>query len=109
MPEPHRDPYDWRPRSDSLLNDHLRRTGLQTLARQDAQAYADITRVRYLVNLVEAALSDEDIPWDIARRVLERVIYGGTPNPADIEQRMQLMDERIKEASHGLFRPDASR
>lgn len=99
MPEPHRDPYDWRPRSESLLNDHLRRTGVHTLARQDAQAHADITRVRYLVNLVEAALSDEDIPWETARRVLERVIYGGIPHPADVEERIQLIDKRIEEAS----------
>ena len=45
--------------------------------------------LRDFLGVLRAALDDEHVDPDIARRIVERVIYGGVPSYAEVEQRIR--------------------
>lgn len=92
-----------RTRSASdLLTHHMYRTGADEAAKHDPAATLQIHLLRDFVNMLAAALDDEHVDPDIARNVIERVIYGGVPNPGEVYQRLrerrQLVEAIEKQA-----------
>lgn len=91
MTDPHR---GWEPTTDGRLNRHLTRMGVRQPAQRDAMATMQIRILRDLLRIVEAALIDEQVPADTVRGVLDRIMYGGCPQQADMEVRE--MDTRLR-------------
>lgn len=83
------------PRPGDLLDRHLSRAGAKK--HEDPMAQLQIAILRNHLDLLRSALDDEHVDPDTARRVVERVIYGATPNPVEVEQR-NLMTARMTEA-----------
>ena len=84
--------YDWRlfghsPTADDLLNRHLARTCGNAAVVTDAAAQHQVAVLRDVLAVVRAALDDEQVPADVARRVIERVIYGAVPQLAQVSLR----------------------
>lgn len=83
-----RDRFGRSPTTDDLLDRYLNRTGARRSAQQDPAATLQVALLRDFLRVLHAALDDEHIDPTISRRVVERVIYGGTPSPAEVEQRI---------------------
>lgn len=91
--------FGYDPQVDDLLDRHLARIGVDKTARTDASSSYRISVLRSLLAVVEAALADEHVDPVTARRVIERVIYGGSPNPTDAQERIEMnarMTELVK-------------
>lgn len=78
-----------RSRADWLLDRQMERTGARETTATDP--YADMTTgyAREVLRLMDAALEAEGIDPDAARRVLERVVFGVVPSPAEVAYRQQ--------------------
>lgn len=76
------------PTTDDLLNRHLGRTGARQTANEDAAAHLQVAILRDFLRVLHSALDDEHIDPEVSRRVIERVIYGGVPQPAEVKQRL---------------------
>lgn len=83
------------PRPGDLLDRHVGRMSVKK--HEDPLAQLQIAILRNHLDLMRAALDDEHVDPGTARRIIERVIYGATPNPVEIEQRT-LMTTRMTEA-----------
>lgn len=94
------------PTTDDLLDRHLGRTGARKASNEDAAANVQVSMLRDLLRVLHAALDDEHVDPDIGRRVIERVIYGGVPQPSEVEQRLQ-MQKRMTDYMAGDTRPFA--
>lgn len=79
------------PTADDLLDRHLARTGGVKAVREDPMAKLQVTILREFLGVLEAALADEHIDPGVARRVVERVIYGGVPSYVEVEERLRQM------------------
>lgn len=79
------------PRARDLLNRHLHRIG--TPRPEDGMAQLQIALLRHHLDLTHSALDDEGIDPEVTRRVLERIIYGAAPNPAETQERVRLYGE----------------
>lgn len=77
------------PTADDLLDRHLSRTGAREAVRTDPFASVTVNILRDFLRLLRAALDDEHIEPDIARRVVERVMLGGVPSPSDVAYRAE--------------------
>lgn len=75
------------PTPGDLLERHLARTGAAKAAREDPAAQLQVALLRDFLDVLRAALDDEHVDPDVARRVVERVIYGSVPSPAEVELR----------------------
>lgn len=91
-----------------FLHRHLRRLGVDKVVRDDPVAHLQVSMLRDTLSLLRSALDDEGVAPNVARRVIERVIYGGTPMPWVSEQRIQeraewadLLADRPLEFPHG--------
>jgi hypothetical protein len=90
--------------TDDLLDRHLRRVGARDATSQDPAAHFQVAMLRDFLRLLRAALDDEHIEPGAAQRVIERVIYGGVPQPAVTEQ-MIAQRTRFAEALSVDTRP----
>jgi hypothetical protein len=82
------------------LRAHARRVGADRAAATDPTAALQLNLLRHTVAMLEAALDDEDIAPTTAQRVLDRVIYGCTPNPAEVAERERLTQLLIDRAQY---------
>lgn len=78
------------PMADDLLNRHLSRTGTRKAVETDPAAHLQVALLRQFLDVLRAALDDEHVDPDASRRVVERVIYGSVPSPAEVEYRTGL-------------------
>jgi len=78
------------PSTDDLLFRHLRRTRGDQAVREDPMAKLQVTILRGFLDVLRAALDDENVESDTTRRVIERVIYGGVPSYVEVEERSRL-------------------
>lgn len=85
------------------LTRHLRRVGISPHV-VDAAANLQISILRDLINIAHSALDDEEIPPEVTRRVLDRIIYGGSPLLADIEIRGQMIKTVTEMADRSVRR-----
>ena len=73
------------------LRRHLNRTRNTQNMLVDAPLQYAMDVASAVMDVVEAALRDEQIPAYVIREVLDKITYGVVPSPADIEHRRQLM------------------
>jgi hypothetical protein len=85
-----RDHLHGRRRVDELIRRHLRRSGTEHADLTDPLTHLTTGVLRDILRLVDAALDDEQIDPAIARRILERIIYGAVPLPSHVEERKRL-------------------
>jgi hypothetical protein len=98
-----RDPYDRTPRG--LLQAHLQRVGSGAATKVDAAARVQETMLRYFLDVLRAAMHDEGVDHEKARRVMSLVIYGCIPQPPAAEQRQHLLANATDLLSRGLTVP----
>lgn len=89
------------PLTDYLLDRHLGRTGAAASASRDPAAHLQVAVLRDFLRVLQCALDDENIDPDTTRRVIERVIYGGVPQPAVVEQLLTERQLRVEQLSLG--------
>jgi hypothetical protein len=83
------------PTTDDLLDRHLRRTGAREAALQDPAAHLQVAMLRDFLRMLQAALDDEHVESDVVRRIVERVMYGAVPHPAEVERRLAIQQRWI--------------
>jgi hypothetical protein len=86
-------------RTHERLRAHARRTGADRAAATDPTAHLQYEMLRHLLTMAESALDDEHVDPDTARRVLDRLIYGCTPNPIEVAERKRLVKRLIDHTS----------
>lgn len=104
----YRDDYAWPPSAQARLNRHAAQVGADKAALTDTFASAQMHVLRYMLAVAEAAMRDEAIHPVTARRVLDRLIYGCVPNPADAADRQARMTMKVNDAKGLLFPPPVS-
>lgn len=77
------------PTTDDLLDRHLGRTGTRRATDLDPASYFQVHLLRHFLRVLHSALDDEHVDPEVSRRVIERVIYGGVPQPAAVEQMLR--------------------
>lgn len=87
--------------TDHLLDRHLGRTGADASATRDPAANLQVAILRDFLRVLHCALDDEDLDPDTTRRVIERVIYGGVPQPAAVEQLLAERKLRVEQLELG--------
>ena len=78
-----------------LIHDYQARTGQPRDGALDAVYQLQWTYLRDMLGRLEVILDDEDVPPEIAKRVLRCLLYG-SPSPADAEYRMRQQEETVK-------------
>jgi hypothetical protein len=93
-----------QPSADQLLNRHLNRIGAQRAVDGDAASHLQVSMLRHFLRVMHSALDDEHIDPDVTRRVIERVIYGGSPQPTEVELRLKTQ-QAFRDYAAGDTRP----
>jgi hypothetical protein len=75
--------------------------GLGDAANHDPWSKATLTVLETMAASLAVAMEDEDVPDEVARRVMSRFIMGSLPSPADAQLRMEMMAERVDLARAG--------
>jgi hypothetical protein len=74
--------------TSQLVDSYLHRTGQPRDGRLDAAYAYQWAVLRDMLGRLEVILDDEDVPREVACRVLRCLLYG-SPSAADAEQRME--------------------
>lgn len=87
------------PSVDGRLRAHLQRVGADHAAATDPHAHFQVELLRHFLIVAESAMRAEDIDPGTARRVIDKLIYGLTPNPAQVELHRRLQ-QRLTDIVH---------
>lgn len=90
-------------RPSEMLDRHARRVGVKP--EQDVAAQFQMSLLRNFIDLLHSALDDEHMDPDVTRRIIERVIYGGMPNSAEVEYRVGLTERMADALARGSTTP----
>lgn len=90
------------PRARTRLHAHLTRIGVGRAAVSDAVSQVQVQMLGHLLTIVETAMQEEGIPEATIRRVTDLVIYGGSPNPAEVAERQRMTRQMIDTISTGI-------
>jgi hypothetical protein len=77
--------------ADALIEDWHRRYGTPGPPK-DVWMQAQVELLRNLLRRTEMILEDNEVPRVVIRTVIRELIYGGYPNPAEAEIRVQYQD-----------------
>lgn len=83
--------YGGTPTGRQPLDTHARRIGVKP--HRDAAAQFQAELLGNFLDVLQAALADERVDPETSRRVLERVIYGACPNPAEADLRVRMVED----------------
>ena len=85
-------------RSD--VHEHIVRRHLSDVMTHDAQSNYEAKLLSGLLDVVEMALQDENLTPQIIHRVLQKIIYGAMPTPAQVHSRIQVMQLAVDAKMH---------
>jgi len=81
--------------SGHLVDSYLARTGQPRDGHRDAHYAYQWAVLRDMLARLEVILDDEDVPREVAMRVMRCLLYGA-PSAADAEQRMERDAEMVR-------------
>lgn len=88
--------YRWERGSDPLSR-YMQRTGADKAAHTDPAAALQLNLLRFMISVAESAMADEGVPSGVARRVVEKLIYGCAPQPHEAQYRQTLVQVKLDE------------
>ena len=78
-----------------IVTDYFRRRNVPPGSRLDGLYQYEMTLLRDMLDRLEVILDDEDVPREVAVRVIRCMLYG-SPSPAAAEERMRRDREMTK-------------
>jgi hypothetical protein len=82
--------------TDDVLNHYLfQQPGMREALLRDPVQKAQVESLRQTLTMLERALADEGIPEEVARRVVNRIVWGDPKGQVDVHARMMAVRKQM--------------
>ena len=88
-----------------IFRGHVDRLGLGKARHTDAPTHYQIALIENFLEILQAAMDDEGVHPETARRIIEKFMWGTTPNRAEIVLRQELEAELLEKLKTGPLPP----